>query len=234
MPELEKLPIAQRVLITITQEKDQKRLESVLESLHIPLIFQARGQGTAPSEMMDIFGLGGTTRLITAGFLPKLLIQPAFEQLSSQLFFRHKGGGIAITLPVSGIQSHILNILNDEARASLTDYLKGDEAEMKEKSAYSLIWVSVASGYSDDVVDTARKAGARGGTVLKGLRHHSQRACQSLGVPIQVEQDFVMIVVPRENKAEIMAAISGACGLNTPAHGIVLSLPVDDVLGLEH
>ena len=59
MPELEKLPIAQRVLITITQEKDQKRLESVLESLHIPLIFQARGQGTAPSEMMDIFGLGG-------------------------------------------------------------------------------------------------------------------------------------------------------------------------------
>ena len=176
MPELEKLPIAQRVLITITQEKDQKRLESVLESLHIPLIFQARGQGTAPSEMMDIFGLGGTTRLITAGFLPKLLIQPAFEQLSSQLFFRHKGGGIAITLPVSGIQSHILNILNDEARAALTDYLKGDEAEMKEKSAYSLIWVSVASGYSDDVVDTARKAGARGGTVLKGLRHHSQRA----------------------------------------------------------
>ena len=105
---------------------------------------------------------------------------------------------------------------------------------MKEKSAYSLIWVSVASGYSDDVVDTARKAGARGGTVLKGLRHHSQRACQSLGVPIQVEQDFVMIVVPRENKAEIMAAISGACGLNTPAHGVVLSLPVDDVLGLEH
>ena len=43
-----------------------------------------------------------------------------------------------------------------------------------------------------------------------------------------------MIVVPRENKAEIMAAISGACGLNTPAHGVVLSLPVDDVLGLEH
>ena len=233
MPELEKLPIAQRVLITITQEKDQKRLESVLESLHIPLIFQARGQGTAPSEMMDIFGLGGTTRLITAGFLPKLLIQPAFEQLSSQLFFRHKGGGIAITLPVSGIQSHILNILNDEARAALTDYLKGDEAEMKEKSAYSLIWVSVASGFSDDVVDAARAAGAKGGTVMKGRRRNSERVGQHLGLSVQDTQEFVMIVAPKAKKSEIMSAICDACGLRTEAHGVVLSLPVDEVMGLE-
>ena len=30
-----------------------------------------------------------------------------------------------------------------------------------------------------------------------------------------------------------MTAICNACGLHTPAHGIVLSLPVDDAIGLE-
>ena len=234
MPELERLPIFQRLLITITREEDQKRLESVFETMHLPLSFQARGQGTAPSELLDLFGLRGTTRLITAAFLPKFLVKPTLEELNQRLFFRHRGGGIAITIPVSGIQSHILHMLNDEARNAIEDKIKGDEVEMKEKSEYSLIWASVASGYSDEVVAVARKAGARGGTVLKGRRHNSERASQYLGLCLQDEQDFVMIVVPREKKAEIMSAISGACGLATDAHGVVVSLPVDEVMGLEH
>ena len=49
----------------------------------------------------------------------------------------------------------------------------------------------------------------------------------------QEEQEFVMIVVPREKKCEIMSAITTSCGLKTPAHGMVISLPVDDVMGLE-
>ena len=91
----------------------------------------------------------------------------------------------------------------------------------------------VESGCSDDVIDAARSAGARGGTVVKGRRRNSERASQHFGIPIQEEQDFVMIVVPRDKKGEIMSAISQACGLRTEAHGVVLSLPVDDVMGLE-
>ncbi len=30
-----------------------------------------------------------------------------------------------------------------------------------------------------------------------------------------------------------MTAISQSCGLKTPAHGMVLSIPVEDALGLE-
>ena len=59
MPEQEKLRILFRMLITITREEEEKRLEEVLQSMHIPIFFQARGQGTAPSEILDLFGLGG-------------------------------------------------------------------------------------------------------------------------------------------------------------------------------
>ena len=81
MPEQEKLRILFRMLITITREEEEKRLEEVLQSMHIPIFFQARGQGTAPSEILDLFGLGGTTRIITTAFVPKFLVQPLLASL---------------------------------------------------------------------------------------------------------------------------------------------------------
>ncbi len=75
--------------------------------------------------------------------------------------------------------------------------------------------------------------GAKGGTVLKGRRRSAQRVSEHLGISTQDGQDFVLIVVPKEKKSAVMAAISHACGLKTPAHGLVMSLPVDEALGLE-
>ena len=65
---------------------------------------------------------------------------------------------------------------------------------------YSVICVSAVSGCSDDVIDTARAAGARGGTVLHGRRRSSEKAQQHLGLPMQEEQEFIMIVVEKEEK----------------------------------
>lgn len=233
MSEQPKLSVLQRVLLTITREEDEEKLLEIYDSMHLPICFQGRGQGTAPSELLDIFGLRGTSRLLTACILPKFMVPSALEALHQKLSFRQRGGGIAITVPVSGMQNHVMQMLNEEARNAIQQQEKGDEAQMKEKSEFSLIWVSVASGYSDDVVDVARAAGARGGTVMKGRRRNSEHASQYFGISLQEEQEFVMIVVPREKKCEIMSAITTSCGLKTPAHGMVISLPVDDVMGLE-
>ena len=224
--------IAPRMVITITREEDQKKLEEVFDSMDIPMCFQFRGKGTAPSEMMDILGLRGTTRLLSGTFLPKTQVKPLFEMMNKQLYFRHKGGGIAITVPVIGMQSHVVELLNDENQDETKPQLKGDETEMKENSGYTLIWVSVTGGYSDDVVDAARNAGAKGGTIVKGRRRSSERVSHHFGISMQEEQEFVMIVVPREKKNDTMTAIMDVCGLQTKAHGVVWALPVDEVMGL--
>ena len=224
--------IAPRMVITITREEDQKKLEEVFDSMDIPMCFQFRGKGTAPSEMMDILGLRGTTRLLTGAFLSKTQVKPLFEMMNKQLSFRHRGGGIAITVPVIGMQSHVVKLLNNENQDETKPLLKGDETEMKEKSGYALIWVSVTGGYSDDVVDAARNAGAKGGTIMKGRRRSSERMSHHFGISMQEEQEFVMIVVPREKKNDTMTAIMDTCGLQTKAHGVVWALPVDAVMGL--
>ena len=232
----EKLSVP-RMLVFITRVEDEKTLEEIFDSMHIPMVYQCRGQGTAPSELMDIFGLGGTTRLITIGFLPKFATGELFDKIGQQLTFHKRGGGIAITIPITGLQSPLFHLLHEESRTffekRIKERMENDMAEIQEKSKYSVVWVSVAAGYSDEVVDTARAAGAKGGTVLRGRRRNSEQVSQHFGIPMQEEQDFVMIVLPKENKKAVMSAICETCGLHSPAHGFVIALPVEEAVGLE-
>ena len=150
--------------------------------------------------------------------------------MRSQLFYHQRGGGIAFSIPITGLQGNFYQILDAEtAKKTVKERTETDMEQTEKKSEYTLIWASVAAGFSDDVIDAARAAGAKGGTVLKGLRCNSEPVSRRFGVSRQAEQDFVMIVTAKAKKT----AISRSCGLGKEAHGIVLALPVDDVMGLE-
>ena len=95
--------ISPRVMVSIMRIEDEKKLEDVFEMLHIPIYYQCRGKGTAPTEIMDIFGLCGTTKLITIGILPKLMIKGALKLMEEKLLLRQKGRGIAVIVPLTGI-----------------------------------------------------------------------------------------------------------------------------------
>lgn len=97
---------------------------------------------------------------------------------------------------------------------------------------YELIIVIINRGFSDDVMDAAREAGATGGTILNARGSGSHKAEEFFGIAIQPEKELVMILVPKELRSGIMTAVCGRAGLNTPGKGIVFSLPVSDVLGL--
>lgn len=233
----EKKQLVPRIVVAITRPEDEKNLEEIFAEQHVPIFYQCRGKGTAPSEMLDIFGLSGTLRIVTIGVLPRLQVHTLFEQMSHQIQVRQRGRGIAFSVPLTGLQNAILDVLNAETREVLEQKIKEridrDMSETQQKSEFTIIWTSVVSGYSEDVMEAARTAGAKGGTILRGLRKNSEQASQFLGTPLHSEQEFVMIVTPKENKSAVMTAISDACGCRTDAHGIVFSLPVDEVMGLE-
>lgn len=97
---------------------------------------------------------------------------------------------------------------------------------------HDVIFCIVNAGYSDAVMEVAKKFGARGGTVLNARGTASKEAESFFGITIQPEKEVVMVVVPHECKDRIMQGLYSEVGLNTAGQGIAFSLPVDAVAGL--
>lgn len=100
------------------------------------------------------------------------------------------------------------------------------------KYAYETIFCIVNSGYSEVVMDSAKKFGARGGTVLNARGTASKDAEKFFGITVQPEKEIVMILIPAKCKNDILHALYKEVGLDTPGQGIAFSLPVDSVVGL--
>lgn len=226
--------IEHRILMLITRMEDEKKVYKALEKLELPIYYQCMGKGTANSEILGICGLSGTKRLVTFSVLPHFAVKEVFGILSKKLLLEQKGGGIALSIPVTGMQDTIRKILEEKTGNMPLDGTKGESMESNNsETEYSMIMVSANYGYSDEIISAARKAGAKGGTVIKGRRRGSESVMQFLGITLQEEQEFIMIVVPKKLKSDVMVEISREYGLKTSAHGVVLSIPVDDILGIE-
>lgn len=98
--------------------------------------------------------------------------------------------------------------------------------------AYQMVVCIVNTGYSQVVMEAAREAGARGGTILHGRGTANQEAEKLFQIVVQPDKELVMIIVKDEIKDAVMMAINKKAGLETNGQGIAFSLPVDRTIGI--
>ena len=116
------------------------------------------------------------------------------------------------------------------------EFLKGTETGSGKYTpdlnfAYELIVVIASQGQSDLVMEAARAAGARGGTVLHGKGTGDEQVKKFYNITIAQEKEVVLIVARTEQKAEIMRSILRKAGPDSDAGAIVFSLPASAVAG---
>ena len=68
---------------------------------------------------------------------------------------------------------------------------------------YEMILCVVNAGFSDEVMDAAREAGARGGTVMHARGTANKEAEAFFHITIQPDKDVVMLLVPASIKPVI-------------------------------
>ncbi len=100
-----------------------------------------------------------------------------------------------------------------------------------ECTEYCLVMIVVNRGFSDVVMEAAKKEGAKGGTIVHARGTGKTETHSFMGMEIQPEKDLVLILTETENKKAIMKAISEQAGLNQEGNGIVFALPVEEVIG---
>lgn len=103
---------------------------------------------------------------------------------------------------------------------------------MEQTSRHSMIVAIVNQGFSEQIMETAKAAGAGGGTVINGRGLGSKEAQSFLGISITPEKELVLIIVKNELREPIMRAVNSMDGLRTDARGILFSLPVDSLAGI--
>ena len=95
---------------------------------------------------------------------------------------------------------------------------------MSSDQNYSLVLISVNQGYTENVLDTARDLGARGGTVLRA-RWSGDKSFAQYG--INQQKEIIAIVIPNDIRNSIMDQINTQYGMNSKAQAVVLSMKVD-------
>ncbi len=100
------------------------------------------------------------------------------------------------------------------------------------KFEHEVIFCIVNAGFADVVMDSARKLGARGGTVIHARGTANSVAEKLFEITVHPEKEIVMILVPATLKNDILHALYKDVGLETAGQGIAFALPVNGVVGL--
>lgn len=97
---------------------------------------------------------------------------------------------------------------------------------------YECIMSIVNHGYTDLVMEAAKRAGATGGTVLSARGTGNAEIEEFFGVKVTPEKDIVLILVPHAIRDKVLSAVNEGAGMSTKGMGIAFSMPVSDVVGI--
>lgn len=177
--------------------------------------------GTASSELLDVLGFATSKRTIVLSIAESSQAYFLMNELRKRDTLRLHSKGIVFTIPMDGISALLYKIAND---VSNTQEVKTEESMNQD----SLILVSINQGYSDEVMSTAKKYGAKGGTVFKANFKDNDYIAKEYQVSFQKEKEILAIVASNEIKKDIMNHIHEEHGLSSKAQALMISLPVND------
>ena len=215
------------MMVTIIERNQTKKFTAFYSELGLDISFVSLGTGTAASEILDYFGLDGSDKSVLFHIVTDTKWKEVKRQLQVKMKIDIPGLGIAFLIPLSSIGGK-------KALSYLTagqDFVKGEESSLKD-TKYELLVAIANQGYTELIMDAARKVHAAGGTVIHAKGTGSQQAEKFMGVTLVPEKEMVFIVARADRKNAIMRSIMDEAGTGTKAGTIVFSLPVTDTAGM--
>ncbi len=215
------------MMTTIVDRQIASSYAKLYQENDLNVMFLSLGYGTVTNDMMDLLGLESKEKTVVFAIVEEEKWLTVKRQLERVLKIDAPGGGIAFTVPLSSIGGRkALQFLIENEK-----YERQEESTLK-NTTHDLIVVISELGYTNLIMDAARKAGAYGGTVIHAKGTGMAAAEKFMGVSLAAEKEVIYIVVKSQQKNPIMQAIMEEAGINTKAKAICFSLPVTDTAGL--
>ncbi len=186
----------------------------------------AMGRGTASNGVLQLLGLGDTSKDIVYIIIKNSIKQAVYDAII-KASEKKAHFGVMFTLDTPGFirAGHL-------AESDVSEKSEGEET-MKAENNYQMINVIVNKGYAEDAMAAARKAGAGGGTIIGARGTAKEGDAAFFGMKIVPEKEMLMILVPAEKKSAIVEAITALPCFAEAGSGIIFCNEAQDftVLG---
>ncbi len=217
-----------KMTIIITRRGYGEKVISKFKEGEIGFHYVCHGLGTVSSEVLEYLGVGEAEKDVVFSITHEKKVQEIMQSIRDGIDLGLPDRGIICSLDVTAASKIVDRTIRDKAVA----YDDEEVQTVDQDNKYSMIISVVNRGYTDEVMDAAKKVGARGGTVIHARGIGTDEAGKFLGVALQPEKEIIMIVARQKEKTAIMSAISQAAGIHTKAHGFLISLPVEEFTGI--
>ena len=179
----------------------------------------AHAKGTAHIRLLEVLMINEVRKEIVTMVMETERASEAMKGISAQMEFEKPHHGIAFShavgecigggcTPASGNKDEVMN------------------------SMYKAIYVIVDKGMAEDVIESANRAGARGGTVMNARSSGIHEAQKLFSIEIQPEKEQIMIIVASDIKDNVIGALQSDLNIGKEGNGIIFVMDVNAVYGL--
>lgn len=211
-------------VISIINPESLDILTDICDELGLPLTLTLHGRGTAVQSMLELLGIDSNEKRVVFAIADREKTARLISEQKRRLHIGVPGHGVVVAVPIKSVGG-----------GKAVAYLNGDAKNAKYTPelnySYELIVAIANEGCTDMLMNAARAAGARGGTVLHGKGTGGKDAEKFYNISIAEEKELVLIVAAKEQKSEIMRSILLKAGPDSEAGAIVFSLPTTEVAG---
>ncbi|MDR1733377.1 MAG: hypothetical protein LBR73_00615 [Oscillospiraceae bacterium] len=184
------------------------------------------GHGSTAEEILNYLQLGEKEKAVLICGAGGNTVRKCMERMHRLQNLEEFGGALVLTVPVGSIGGQ-----STAKTLTQTNTIERREEPMEAQEAFALIITIAKEGYSNLVVEAARKkGGATGATIVHARGVGMDEEKKFFGISLSDERELVLIACHNRCKKQIMKAI-----LEDPsaekAKPVVFSLPVSDAGG---
>lgn len=182
------------------------------------------GKGTAENSILQLFGLGDSSKDITFSIVDNEIYKSVIESICTAASEKKAHFGVLFSIDlVDFIKSGNMN-----NHPSLKTENDKEDKPMNDSTSYEMLNIIVNKGYAEDAMAAARKVGAGGGTIISARGTAREDDAKFFGMKIVPEKDMLIILIPSDKKEQVVDAIKALPCLTEAGSGIVFSSKAND------
>lgn len=181
-----------------------------------------RGRGTVRSGLLNALGIVDSRKeiVLMAGDMPT--VRRVLDGLTQQFRFDQPNKGIAFAVRLTGVAG-------TDACVSWT---RREDRPVADAPGWKLIVTIVDEDVEEDVLESAQKAGTRGGTIVHAHGAGSAQTSKVFDMEIEPEKSLVFMLVPAAEASRVSQFIYRDLRLDRPNSGILYIHDLLQVRGL--